>query len=439
MAVITTHSTADLDGVASTVAAVKRRSRSPNLIGTLKHRLPAPITRLLHEAGELADRMDLSAYVVGGFVRDLLLDLRNLDLDIVIEGDGIAFARALGRDRKARVKTHERFGTAVVIFPDGFKLDVAMARTESYEYPTALPTVEPSSIKQDLYRRDFTINTMAVRLNARNFGELIDFYGGRRDLKEKTLRVLHSLSFRDDPTRIFRAIRFEQRFGFHLSKETLALIKSAVKTDLLHRLSGHRLLAELIALLCEEEPRKAIIRMADLDVLRFIHPKLASSIRLQSLLRRVEDSWVVYMMALMHGLTDQAVADALARLSVPARDTKKIKVGQSTVPQLVQRLARRPPPRPSETYHLLAGLCDEALLILLATTKSESVKQQLSEYLTTYQHFKPSFDGGDLRAMGLKPGPIYKKILAHLLDARLNGEVKSARDELELVKQMAIL
>src|SRR2546423_9005494 len=174
MPVIMTHSTADLDGV----AAVTLSSRDSNLRETLKHRLPAPITRLLQEAGELADHMDLSAYVVGGLVRDLLLDLRNLDLDIVIEGDGIAFARALGRDRKARVKTHERFGTAVVIFPDGFKLDVATARTESYEYPTALPTVEPSSIKNDLYRRDFTINTMAVGLNARNFGELIDFYGG---------------------------------------------------------------------------------------------------------------------------------------------------------------------------------------------------------------------------------------------------------------------
>ena len=452
MAVITTHSTADLDAVASTVAAVALCFPDPNLIGTMKHRLPAPITRLLHEVGELADRMDLSAYVVGGFVRDLLLDLRNLDLDIVIEGDGIAFARALSRDRKARVKTHERFGTAVVIFPDGFKLDVATARTESYEYPTALPTVQPSSIKNDLYRRDFTINTMAVRLNARNFGELIDFYGGRRDLREKTLRVLHSLSFMDDPTRIFRAIRFEQRFGFHLSKETLALIKSAVKKNLLQRLSGHRLLAELIALLCEEEPRKAIIRMAELDVLRFIHPKLASSTQLQSLLRRVEDalewyvlmdlnpkmdSWVVYMMALMHGLTDKAVADALARLSLPARDAKKMKVGQSTVPQLRQRLAHRPPPRPSETYHLLAGLCDEALLILLATTKSESVKRQVSAYLTTYQHVKPLLNGRDLKAIGLKPGPTYKKVLAQLLDARLNGEVHSESEERKFVKRMA--
>ena len=182
----------------------------------MKERLPKRVFSKLEQAGELADHMGVSAFVVGGFVRDLLLGIENLDLDLVIEGDGIAFARALGRREKARVKVHERFGTAVVMFPEGFKLDVATARTEYYEYPAALPTVEPSSIKKDLYRRDFTINTMAVRLNKGEFGALIDFYGGRRDLKEKTIRVLHSLSFIEDPTRVFRAIRFEQRFGFHL-------------------------------------------------------------------------------------------------------------------------------------------------------------------------------------------------------------------------------
>lgn len=385
-------------------------------------------------------------------MRDLLLDIRNLDIDIVIEGDGIAFARALGRDRKARVKTHERFGTAVVIFPDGFKLDVATARTEYYEYPTALPTVESSSIKKDLYRRDFTINTMAVRVNARNFGELIDFYGGRRDLKEKTIRVLHSLSFVEDPTRVFRAIRFEQRFDFHLSKETLALIKGAVKMDLFHRLSGHRLLEELILLFSEEEPRKAIARMAELDLLRFIHPKLAWSTRLQALLKGVEDaldwykllyldrkmdSWVVYVMALMELLPDKVVADTLARLTVPARYAEKIRVGRSTISRLLRQLARRPFPRPSETYHRLAGLSDEALLLLLAKTSSELVKRQVSAHLTTYQHVKPTLTGDDLKALGLKPGPTYKKVLTQLLDARLNGEVHSESEERKFVKRLA--
>ncbi|MGH7207545.1 MAG: hypothetical protein ACREI2_15205, partial [Nitrospiraceae bacterium] len=173
----------------------------------LRDRLPSRVFQVLEQAGELAEQTSVSAFVVGGFVRDLLLGRPNLDLDLVIEGDGIAYAQALARAAKAELKIHDRFGTAVIVFPDGFKLDVATARTEYYEYPAALPTVERSSIRKDLYRRDFTINTLAIRLNASHFGELIDFYGGQRDLKEKTIRVLHSLSFVEDPTRVFRAVR----------------------------------------------------------------------------------------------------------------------------------------------------------------------------------------------------------------------------------------
>ena len=423
-----------------------------NIRATLKEHLPQRLFALLQRAGELADRMDVSAYAVGGCVRDLLLGIPNFDLDLVIEGDGIAFARALGKEASARVKTHDRFGTAVMVFPDGFKLDVATARTEYYEYPTALPTVERSSIKKDLYRRDFTINALAIRLNQGQFGELIDFYGGRRDLKEKTIRVLHSLSFVDDPTRVFRAIRFEQRFGFHLGKETLTLIKGAVKMDLFHRLSGHRLLEELILLFSEEEPRKAIGRMAEQDLLRFIHPKLAWSQRLQGLLKGVEDAldwykllyldrkmdaWLVYFMALMDVLPDKAVGETLARLTVPERYAEKIRAGRSNVSSAMNRLSRRPVPQPAEVYHLLEGLSDEALLLLLAKAKSESVKRQVSAYLTTYRHVKPSLTGKDLQTMGLKPGPLFKKILTRLADARLNSEVKSEADERELVKRMA--
>ncbi|HET8580734.1 MAG TPA: poly-A polymerase, partial [Nitrospiraceae bacterium] len=212
----------------------------------LRDRLPNRVFQVLEQAGELAERTSVSAFVVGGFVRDLLLGQSNLDLDLVIEGDGIAYARALARAVKAEVKVHARFGTAVIVCPDGFKLDVATARTEHYERPAALPTVQRSSIKDDLYRRDFTINTLAIRLKPSRFGELVDFYGGQRDLNEKTIRVLHSRSFVEDPTRVFRAIRFEQRFGFRLGAEALALIKEAVEKDLFHRLSGSRLSNELI-------------------------------------------------------------------------------------------------------------------------------------------------------------------------------------------------
>ena len=431
------------------------QSSSPfrrNIKGLLRERLPDHVFAVLEWAGELAERTGVTVFAVGGFVRDLLLGRPNLDLDLVVEGDGIAYARALGAEVKAAVKAHERFGTAVLIFPEGFKLDVATARTEYYEYPTALPTVERSSIKKDLYRRDFTINTLAIRLNAGRFGDLIDFYGGQHDLKEKTIRVLHSLSFVEDPTRVFRAIRFEQRFGFKLGKETLTLIKGAAKMDLFHRLSGSRLMEELILLFSEEEPRKAIARLAELDLLRFINPSLKWSPRLEALLKAVEDAldwhtllyldrkmdaWVVYFMALMEVAPDKTVKETLKRLPVPERQAGKIREGRFNSYALLRRLAKRPPLKPAETYRTLLGLADEVLLILIAKTKSESVKRQISAYLTTYQHVKPSLTGEDLKKLGLKPGPLYRKILDRLLDARLNGEVKSEADERDLAKKIA--
>ena len=233
-----------------------------NVKGLLQSRLPHRLVTLLEDAGHLADRCEVPLFVVGGCVLDLLLGIENLDLDLVVEGDGIAFARKLGDMLQAKVKVHERFGTAILMLADGFKLDVATARTEYYEYPTALPTVEQRSIKKDLYRRDFTINALAVRLNGKGFGDVLDFYGGQRDLNDKVIRVLHGLSFVEDPTRVFRAIRFESRFGFHLGKDTTALIAGAVKMNLFQRLSGHRLLEELKLLFGEREPKQAIKRLA---------------------------------------------------------------------------------------------------------------------------------------------------------------------------------
>ncbi|MGH7229327.1 MAG: CCA tRNA nucleotidyltransferase, partial [Nitrospiraceae bacterium] len=347
-------------------------------------RLPSRVFQVLKQAGELAERTSVSAFVVGGFVRDMLLGRPNLDLDLVIEGDGIAYARALSRRAKAEVRVHDRFETAVIVFRDGFKVDVATARIERYEYPTALPTVQRSSIKEDLYRRDFTINTLAIRLNPSHFGELIDFYGGQRDLNEKTIRVLHRLSFVEDPTRVFRAVRFGQRFGFRLGTETLALIKGAVEMDLFHRLSGSRLSDELILLLSEEEPRKIIDRLGELNLLRFVHPALKWSARLDTLLKAVQkvlnwyklislngldrmesvvgaplgsapgriDAWLVYFMALMEGVPGKAVAETLRRLKPPERHAEKIRVSHSSSRNLLHRLAKRPPLRPAETYRV---------------------------------------------------------------------------------------
>jgi tRNA nucleotidyltransferase (CCA-adding enzyme) len=422
-----------------------------NVKGLLQSRLPHRFVTLLEEAGQLADRCEVLLYVVGGCVRDLLLGIENLDLDLVIEGDGISFARKLGDMLHARVKVHERFGTAVVLLPDGVKLDVATARTEYYEYPTALPTVERSSIKKDLYRRDFTMNALAVRLNGKGFGDVLDFYGGQRDLNDKVIRVLHGLSFVEDPTRVFRAIRFETRFGFHLGKDTTALIAGAVKMNLFHRLSGHRLLEELKLLFSERDSGQSIKRLADIGLLRFIHPKLNWSDRLEKLLNTIDeavdwyrllyldrkmDVWLVYMMGLIELVPEHYVKEILKRFPFSEQEATRLKMARVGCHHAMRRLASKRPLKPSEVYHLLSGLTDETLLILMAKSKGDTVKRHVSAFLTSYQYTKPVLTGTDLTAMGLKPGPQFKKILAQLLDARLNGDVQTDTDERQVVQQM---
>jgi tRNA nucleotidyltransferase (CCA-adding enzyme) len=328
---------------------------------------------------------------------------------------------------------------------------VATARTEYYEYPTALPTVERGSIKKDLYRRDFTINALAVRLNGKGFGDVLDFYGGQRDLNDKVVRVLHGLSFVEDPTRVFRAIRFETRFGFHLGKDTAALIAGAVKMNLFHRLSGHRVLEELKLLLSERDPKQAIKRLAEFDLLRFIHSKLSWSDRLHTLLGAIEqtidwyrllyldrkmDVWLVYMMALLEVLPERAVTDVLKRFPFSESEARTLKATRVGCHEAIRRLGRKPPLKPADTYRLLSGLSDETLLGLMAKSKSDAVKRQVSAFLTTYQHVKPILTGTDLKAMGLNPGPRFKKILDRLLDAKLNGEVKTEMEERDLVHRL---
>ena len=425
-----------------------------DLRALMRDRLPAPIFSRLQEAGALAEQFGVSAYAVGGLVRDLLLDRESLDVDIAVEGDGMAFARHLANRYGAGLKIFGRFATALVVFPDDLKLDVATARRESYAHSTALPTVHPSTIKDDLYRRDFTMNALAIHLNARRFGELVDLYGGQRDLHEKTIRVLHHRSFVDDPTRLFRAIRYEQRFGFRIEANTLRLLKETAATDLVHRLSGPRLRNEVMLLLAEKDPHRTIQRMAELDLLRFLHPRLTLALQIETLLAGISHAiawWtkrfpdrtlerpLVYFMALMDGLSTSAVDAVLKRLALPNRQAGKVRMVKSGLGHALRGMLKRLPLKPSEAYRLLAGLPDEGLILLAAKAGPKEVTRPLLAYLTIYQHVKPSLTGDDLKKMGLKPGPLYRKILDRLLDARLNGEVKSEADEREMANKLAKL
>lgn len=359
-----------------------------NLATWLREKFPPSISDMLKLAGEAAEGLGFKAYLVGGSVRDLLRGQENLDIDIVIEGDGIAFAKEFGRRLNAKVKTHERFGTARIIM-EHLKLDVATARTEYYESPAALPTVETSSIKKDLYRRDFTINTLAVALNPRDFGLLIDFFGGQRDLREKTIRALHNLSFIEDPTRAFRAVRFSERFGFKLSKHTENLIKLALRMNLFDKLSGSRLYEELLLTFSETEPVKAIKRLSEYGLLKVIHPNLLFDGRLESALQSTHDtlSWFnllfleekpdkgdIYLMALLSTLSEDERETAFARLSTPSKIKEKISRGILHSRELIRALPLRDP---AGIYKALHNLDLETILFAMAVAADDNKKKEI--------------------------------------------------------------
>ena len=425
--------------------------RHRNVTSLLNQHLSRDLFNLLVQAGKHADERQVSLYLVGGYVRDLLLNIQNFDIDLVVEGNGIAFAKTFAKHHAAHVTIHDRFGTATLTCLDTPKIDMATARTEYYKFPAALPTVEPSSITHDLLRRDFTINTLAICLHSPRFGDLIDSYGGQRDLHDKTIRVLHSLSFIEDPTRVFRAFRFQQRVGFHLDHETKTLIKEAVNRKLFESLSKSRLLNELIALLSEQAPRKALSQLEAFDLLQCVHPQLQWSSQLNRVLKAVEESlewytgfsrhhsiesWVVYWMALMDRLPKKAVIETLARLPVPQHQAKKMHwIGRETT-LVLRQLSTRPTPTPAQLYRMLCDLPDEALIYVMAKSQSAFITRQISTFLTTYQHMRPVLNGHDLQAMGLTPGPHFRNILDKLLDARLNGEVTTESEECTFVRQL---
>lgn len=417
-----------------------------NLSSWLKDKFPPEVYDLLKLSGEVAEELGFGAYIVGGSVRDLLRGESNLDIDIVIEGDGISFARAFGERLRAKVRTHQKFATAQII-TDKMKLDVATARTEYYESPAALPKVETSSIKKDLYRRDFTINTLAIKLNPRDFGFLIDFFGGQRDLREKAIRVLHNLSFVEDPTRAFRAVRFSERFGFKISRHTENLIKSAIEMNLFNMLSGPRLYEELRLAFHETEPIKTLRKLSDMGLLKVINPSLVFTIELETTLKAMQEtlSWfnllfleektdkgVLYLMALLAGLKEEDIKAVVDRLAPPPKVREVILQG---IPLAKDILRKFPTGDPVEIHKLLSNLKLEVVLVLMALSKDREKQKMISHYLTELRNVKTIFKGEDLKRMGIHPGPVYSKILTKLLEEKLRGNLKTREDEEKFVKE----
>jgi tRNA nucleotidyltransferase (CCA-adding enzyme) len=428
--------------------------RSKEVLGLINKHLSPRVVQLLKELGKTGESLDLLVYAVGGFVRDLLLGSENLDIDVTVEGDGILFAETFAAAVGGRCKSHQKFGTAVIVLNDGLKIDVASTRLEYYESPGALPTVERSSLKMDLYRRDFTINTLAIKLTPPEFGRLIDYFNAQRDLQEKTVRVLHNLSFVEDPTRVFRAIRFEQRLDFHIAKHTENLIKNAVKMNFLEKLGGKRLLSELIHILREKDSLRAVERMAELGLLRFIHPDLQLTPEVRRLLaeawkttswfdllflERHYEKWAVYFLVLCAPLTDDQFWGTCTRLAVNEHYKEKLsETRQSAGEVLVQmekRVEKGGTVLRSDIYHWLQDLPVEVLLYMMAKTGSEKVKKYISLYFTQLQNVRSLITGDDLKKMGVAAGPRYRELLDLVLSARLNNVVQTREDELRLIRR----
>ena len=460
----------EIIGIVTRTDLLKTLSPQPKLpsrqklVVKLENALPPYRHHVIKTIARIAYQQHSALYIVGGFVRDLLLEKPGLDFDLVVEGDAIALAQVLAREYGGRITSHPRFGTAKWHLEGAYlgddsppqdnsedhptinSIDLVTARTEFYSQPSALPIVERSSIKLDLHRRDFTINTLALRLDGNHYGELHDYWGGLNDLKQGIVRVLHSLSFIDDPTRILRAVRFEQRFKFCIEDRTMELLEAAL--PLLDRLSGDRIRHELDNILIEENVERIIGRLNELSLLSTIHPALVWDDWLVEKFRglrviRPPTEWglgsenesmipikrkLAYIIWFIRLPVDQA-RQVLNRLRIFASLKNTILLAcQLWLEQ--DKLAHTPPSQAVLILDAMPPLCRYALYMC---TSEQRVRDALLNYVIDWAKVKPTLDGNDLRKRGIPPGPIYRDILSRLRNAWLDGEIGTAEQELELL------
>lgn len=413
--------------------------------------LPKDVLLIVNKIAKLAEDKGCKMYLVGGLVRDLLLGVKNLDIDIVAEGDALAFARYASEEMGAALVEHKKFGTATLIIPavlknKRVKIDIAAARKEFYKYPAALPAVEFGSIKDDLYRRDFTINAMAVSIGKEDFGKLIDFFAGVKDLNQKRIRVLHEKSFIDDPTRIFRAVRFEQRYDFKIDDFTARLIRNALEAEMFNKVSGPRLRAEVELLLKEKEPLKAIKRMKSLDELRFISPKIRFGAPQEEQAGNVKklisvygnyfsmdrslDLWLVYFMAIIDELNLSEALRVCDRFVMRRNDKLRIISEKKSEKKVMALLSSKKEISPSKIYRMLAPLSLETLLFITAKCGSRLARGRVKCFLSKYNGVHLSLKGADLKRLGAEPGPCFTEILRKALYAKIDGLLLTRQDEL---------
>ncbi len=399
---------------------------------------------LLWQAGMVASRLEMDLYLVGGFVRDLLLDYPSLDLDLVVEGDSSNFARELAEELGGEILQETIFGTIKMKVREDFHLDLAISRVEYYEQPGSLPQVQSATLEEDLFRRDFTINALALNLNPEQWGTLIDYFNGYEDLERGLIRALHNFSFVDDPLRILRGLRFASRYGFQLEEHTSFLIDEALKHDVLEEVSPSRLADELREAFKEQK----IISLLELLEEKGIRTRLFPGVSPESiqLLTRLGDSlsyyhqqepeihlrpWLIRLMLFLSSQEEEELEDLCSRIRFTGQEEKLLR----RIPWLQQEAlsALREAERGSEIYRLLSGLDPEELLFL-HRLGGEGVRASIELYLSRLKELETEVSGQDLIEMGLKPGPLFSQLLDRVREARLDGRVHSREQELDLIE-----
>ena len=415
-----------------------------NLSNRLLQALTPEQGRLLRSVAEEAARQRLPLYIVGGFVRDLLLGHPGLDFDLVVEGDAIGLARAVAAKHGGKVTVHTRFRTAQWFPSPGNDypefVDFISTRSESYKHPAALPTVKPGMLADDLQRRDFTVNTLALRLDGEHFGELRDDLGGLEDLQAGLIRVLHPVSFMDDPTRLFRAVRYEQRYGFRMPPETLAIIPDACL--LIKVLSAERVRHELDLILEEENAASMLERLAELGSLAAVHPALewkkvtktrfvngmAAGQTLEHRPSRRTLGWTLWLMDIpLPGL------ESIEKRLHFESGLRELLLTASALFAEVNSLVGK---KPSRCVAVLDEIPLKAVQAVYLALPGGPVRQELRDYLETWRYIKPRTTGHDLKKRNLPPGPAYQSILRRLRAAWLDGEVKTIDEELAMLDRL---
>lgn len=408
----------------------------------LAAKLGADNAGILSLAGKTGRERSSRVFLVGGLVRDLYIDVGSVDLDIAVEGDGLAFARKLAELFKAQIVEYRRFLTATLTLDGGVRLDIATARTETYERPGSLPIVKPSSMEDDMRRRDFTINAMALSLDPDSFGEPYDPFAGLRDVSARLIRVLHGKSFMDDPTRIIRAQRFASRLSFELEPGTASLVKAAVESRVFDFVSADRLREELFLGFWESDPAAFLRGLDALGALSPLVPGavldadlpglLDSAVALNSIVEKgpTWDPALVGLLLLLRGAREADARQAAEKLGLGGRGSGVLAFAPE-LPRLAARIESAA--GPGAVHEALSGLPLEACLAAIVLSGGEKQRGMAVEYLWRGRRVKTELGGDDLVAMGFAEGPVLGRILEELLKRKLDGEVKDRKSEEDYV------